>query len=116
MKAKSKRTRSVILIVLGIVVSMGLISYQFKPSGNETTAEEEASKPTEQSAATTGTFTLKKENLDLLKVKGIDRKVALPISGRVIAKNETNIHAEVQGRVLDLGFKLREGVYFKAGD
>ncbi|WP_299532547.1 HlyD family efflux transporter periplasmic adaptor subunit [Ulvibacterium sp.] len=82
------------------------------------TAEKESSEPQEGEPANNSQSTvqvIRKSDLKLQTVKNENVTTYLPITGRVIPKNSTQLVAEVQGRIL-LGVKsFKEGTSFGKG-
>ncbi|MEM8895803.1 MAG: HlyD family efflux transporter periplasmic adaptor subunit [Bacteroidota bacterium] len=112
---KNQKTRATILIILGVIVSIGLISYRFNEAN---AAQDEEPNTTEQNLNSTGEnkgFVLTKDDLNLMEVKSADKPVEWPISGRVVPKNTTDLFSEVQGKVLSERFMLNEGLTFDQG-
>lgn len=54
--------------------------------------------------------------LQLLTVRSKNKEVEELVSGRVIAKNQTQLVAEVQGMIRNSSVNLKEGVKFRKGD
>ncbi|MHA7128618.1 efflux RND transporter periplasmic adaptor subunit [Algoriphagus namhaensis] len=57
-----------------------------------------------------------KSKLQLFKVNAKSKEVNELISGRVIAKNQTQLYSEVQGLILPTTLSLKAGTQFKKGD
>lgn len=115
MKTMNRKTKTTLLVVLGSVVSLALISYQFK----EEPKEKAPVKKTETEETTDDKqigIKLKKSDLQLLPVKQINKAIERPISGRVVPKNITQLFSEVQGKILSKEFKLKEGISFNQGE
>ena len=113
----NQKSRTILLIVLGVVVSFGLISYQFKENpeeASEQAPEKQDNEPVEKEAS--NSFELKRSDLDLFEAKNTDKAIEWPISGRVVPKNTTQVYSEVQGKILNSGFRLKAGLSFRAGD
>ncbi|MEL7001387.1 MAG: efflux RND transporter periplasmic adaptor subunit [Bacteroidota bacterium] len=108
-----QRTKTALLVILGSVVSLTLISYQFRDDSEPNPDEqEEVSNDIEEEEVG---LKLKKADLQLIRVTASDKAIGRPISGRVVPKNTTRLFSEVQGKVLPNGFKLKEGISFQAG-
>ena len=115
MKKKNNRRKSIIL-VLGVVLSMGLISYQLREKPSKAATTEAQVVPEKETTNQNNTsFVLKKGDLELITVENTDKSIQWPISGRVVPKNTTQLFSEVQGKVLNRGFKLKEGIAFQPG-
>lgn len=117
MSIMNQKSKTILLIILGVIVSFGLISYQFKENPEE--ASELALKEQEEESVAkeaSNSFELKRSDLDLIEAKNTNRAIKWPISGRVVPKNTTQVYSEVQGKVLNSGFRLKEGLSFQAGD
>ncbi|TRX62681.1 hypothetical protein FNH22_00885 [Fulvivirga sp. M361] len=114
-----QKTKTIILLMIGVIVSMGLISYQVKkeePEGAVNAIKDKQAAQGEKPANVTGTFTLSRKDLELIRVKNSNQSLAWSISGRVAPKNTTHVFSEVQGKVLNEGFKLKAGLQFRAGE
>ncbi|MEM1136163.1 MAG: HlyD family efflux transporter periplasmic adaptor subunit, partial [Bacteroidota bacterium] len=105
-------------VSLGLIAGLGLISYNCgSPAQGEPEQAEQIRKTDEKQQGNTGnTFVLKKEDLTLVSLQGADKSIEWPISGRVVPTNKTQLFSEVQGKVLNNGFKLKEGVSFLQGE
>ncbi|MEM6767245.1 MAG: HlyD family efflux transporter periplasmic adaptor subunit [Bacteroidota bacterium] len=99
-------------LLIGIILQSGLTSC----SESANTAPEENQQVDSQVAENTPDgFVLTKEELALLPVKNGKAATYLPITGRVIPKNTTQLYAEVQGKVKESGFLFKEGSSFSRG-
>ena len=119
MKKMNQSTKSILLMILGIVTGIGLISYQF----NGQVAENDPVQPAkaqdsgdEQALTTAHSFVVKKEDLELVAIQNASKAIEWQISGRVVPKNTTQLFSEVQGKVLSHSFKLKEGISFRKGE
>lgn len=59
---------------------------------------------------------IEKTKLQLLKVNSKNKQVSQLVSGRVIAKNQTQLVAEVQGMLLPTSIPLKSGTRFRKGE
>lgn len=65
----------------------------------------------------TGTIPqVERSKLQLLNVNSKSKQVAQLVSGRVIARNQTQLVAEVQGLLLSTSIPLKAGIKFRKGD
>ena len=119
MKKMNQRTKSILLIILGIVTGIGLISYQF--NGQSVKNDPVQSGQVEQAGdepeiAAAHSFIIKKEDLQLVAIQNASKAIEWQISGRVVPKNTTQLFSEVQGKVQSHSFRLKEGISFRKGD
>ena len=115
MKMINHKTRTILLVVLGCLVGGLLLSYQFIDQvdggvGEVPPAEEKSKKTTSKGLQFT------KADLQLIAVKKGNKSLKKPITGRVVPRHTTAVFAEVQGKVLAGGFKLREGNIVRKGE
>lgn len=59
---------------------------------------------------------IERNKLQLLNVNAKNKQVAQLVSGRVIARNQTQLIAEVQGLLLTTSIPLKAGIKFRKGD
>ncbi|MFN3997344.1 efflux RND transporter periplasmic adaptor subunit [Algoriphagus sp.] len=78
--------------------------------------EEEASEANVKKIDLATLGQIEKSKLQLLKVNSKSKQVEELISGRVIAKNQTQLFAEVQGLILPNPITLKAGNKFRKGD
>ena len=110
MKARKYIIFIILFLVLGLVVLVGSISYQFGVSYGESHAEEIRSS---QIKNVSGVETEKFANVQLVVNEPYPVKVSS--SGRVIPGTIINISTEVQG-VLNSSINLKKGTSFSRGD
>ncbi|MEM9895000.1 MAG: HlyD family efflux transporter periplasmic adaptor subunit [Bacteroidota bacterium] len=115
MKTISKKTKTMLLVILGSVVSLALISYQFKEEPEKSASDKRKSEENISQEEQT-VNKIKKTDLRLITVQVTDKAIKQPISGRIVPKNTTQLFSEVQGKVLSQGFKLKEGISFRKGE
>ncbi|MEM6642395.1 MAG: HlyD family efflux transporter periplasmic adaptor subunit [Bacteroidota bacterium] len=115
MKTISKKTKTTLLVILGSVVSLALISYQFKEEPEQSASDKRKSEENISQEEQT-VNKIKKADLRLITVKATNKAITQPISGRIVPKNTTQLFSEVQGKVLSQGFKLKEGISFRKGE
>jgi len=77
--------------------------------GGESTTEADSDQKVETIA------TIERSKLQLLEVSAKSKQVEELISGRVIAKNETQLFAEVQGLILPNSISMKQGISFRKG-
>ena len=119
MTKQQKRKRPTIIIIVGVIVGISLISYQFKASPKTVDNDAEGvTTPDENPTALapeSNAYVLKKQDLELVEVVNGQKSVYWPVSGRVVPKNATLLYSEVQGKVVNKGFRLKEGTNFSKG-
>lgn len=108
MKTKRKSTVSPIAWAAAATVVLASCGGDQEQSV-DTVADEEATQPGTE-------YVIRKNDLTLMPVKNRTKAVKLPVSGRVVPQNETQLYTEVQGKVLPGGFRFREGISFRRGD
>ncbi len=116
MRIMNQKSKAILLVILGVVVSFGLISYQFKENPERAPKATPERKQESVEPQVRSSFEVKRSDLDLIEAKNSDKAIEWPISGRVVPKNTTQVYAEVQGKVLNSGFRLKEGLSFRKGD
>jgi multidrug efflux pump subunit AcrA (membrane-fusion protein) len=77
--------------------------------GGESTTEADSDQKVETIA------TIERSKLQLLEVSAKSKQVEELISGRVIAKNETQLFSEVQGLILPSSISMKPGISFRKG-
>jgi multidrug efflux pump subunit AcrA (membrane-fusion protein) len=77
--------------------------------GGESSADEAS----DQKAETIGV--IQRSKLQLMEVSSKNKQVEELISGRVIAKNETQLFSEVQGLILASSISIKPGISFRKG-
>ncbi|MCG8388198.1 MAG: HlyD family efflux transporter periplasmic adaptor subunit [Cytophagales bacterium] len=108
MKTKRKSTVSPIAWAAAATVVLASCGGDQEQSV-DTVADQEATQPGTE-------YVIRKNDLTLMPVKNRTKAVKLPVSGRVVPQNETQLYTEVQGKVLPGGFRFREGISFRRGD
>ena len=108
MKTKRKSTVSPIAWAAAATVVLASCGGDQEQSV-DTVANQEATQPGTE-------YVIRKNDLTLMPVKNRTKAVKLPVSGRVVPQNETQLYTEVQGKVLPGGFRFREGISFRRGD
>ncbi|MEM6843889.1 MAG: HlyD family efflux transporter periplasmic adaptor subunit [Bacteroidota bacterium] len=96
--------------LLGIFLSITLISYVTKSDIKAANASSEGM----SGADTNGT--VRRSSLNLLSLRNREKVIQLPISGRVVPQHQTQLFAEVQGRILPASRKFKAGQYFRQGE
>ncbi|MGD1892172.1 MAG: efflux RND transporter periplasmic adaptor subunit [Cyclobacteriaceae bacterium] len=99
------------LALLGIFLSIVFVSYV-------TRSESGAANPSASvadSAYTSSASSVRRSSLNLLPVRNREKIVEVPVSGRVVPQNQTQLFAEVQGRVLRNSPPFKAGQYFRQG-
>lgn len=99
------------LLVL-ILVSVS-IAYRLREASKAPQESSQAASPPKGESK--GTI-IRRKQLRLIQVENEDRVIRQPITGRVIAKNKTQIFAEVQGRILTGHKAFKEGVTYRKGE
>lgn len=94
-----------------------LLSFCLISCGDDTkTAESETKEPAAQPAKTVSSVQIiRKTDLALQVIQNEDVQKYLPMTGRVIPKNTTQLVAEVQGRILQGTKPFKAGTYFTKG-
>lgn len=99
--------------LIGLVVGIGLISCQSPESEQQMQSE----KPDDVAVSQHGqSFKVTKADLELIRVTNTSKSLKWPVSGRVVPKNTTQLFSEVQGKVLNVNFRLKEGISFRKGE
>ena len=93
----NRKTKTTLLITLGCIVCFALISYQFKGESAEIAPSEQTEVEASAKEENTG-LQIKKDDLKLLKVRQSDKSIKMPVTGRIVPLNTTNIFSEVQGK------------------
>ncbi len=105
-----KRFKFIGLGVLALIIGSVIIAYSLNQEEKPDTE-----KPKAPSTEPKGAIILRK-NLQIIPVQIENRTIRVPITGRVIPKNRTDIFAEVQGRILSGSKTFKEGVTFRRGE
>ncbi|WKN45634.1 efflux RND transporter periplasmic adaptor subunit [Tunicatimonas pelagia] len=98
--------------LLGIALSITLISYVTKSESKASAASSESNK----TESTSSSNTVRLSTLELIPVENREKTIQVPVSGRVVPKNQTQLLAEVQGRILPASCKFKAGQHFKRGE
>ena len=101
-------------ILVSILACIGFYSCQSEKVEQDT--DEDISSERQSSSQNENTFVITKQDLTLLEIQNAEKAILLPITGRVMPKNQTQLFSEVQGKILDRNFSLKEGVSFNKGD
>lgn len=62
------------------------------------------------------TTVIRLDELDLQKVKNQTKELSIPISGRIISGNQSQLFSEVQGKILSTGKGFKKGVSYHNGE
>ena len=108
-----KNLKFTALGLLGIVLSITLISYVTK---SESEAANASSEEFSRKEAASASNAVRHSTLELLPLKNREKAIQVPISGRVVPKNQTQLFAEVQGRILSNSSNFKAGQSFKQGE
>lgn len=96
--------------LLGAVLSIALISHV---TNSESEAANASPEETETADAASN---VRRSSLDLLSIRNREKTILVPVSGRVVPKNQTQLFAEVQGLILPASRNFKAGQYFKKGE
>jgi len=109
---KNNKTKHFLLVSM-----LACISFSSCQSGEvKHDTDEEKSSEIQTLTEKENSFVITKQDLKLLEVQNEEKAILLPVTGRVVPKNQTQLFSEVQGKILDGKFSLKEGTNFNKGD
>lgn len=111
--SKSKVQHQKRVIYLLFICLIGIITYSCKDAQSKEITESEASNSKLKAPVTS---VIRLDELDLQVVKNESKEISIPISGRVISGNQSQLFSEVQGKIISTGKGFKKGVSYNNGE